>query len=161
MVGSVAHLCRLLTPIWRTGYTHCVAAPPPPEDDTAPGAPAFAQDSVYLAHILEATERIALYMEGGHHRFMVEPQWQDAVMYRLQVIGEAMKRLSPGLRSAHPEIPWGGIIALGDALIRDYPGVDLVAACEIAENYIPNFRKEIEAIIRSEEHELEGEAAEI
>ena len=39
-------------------------------------------------------------------RFLTETHWQDAVNRQLEVIGEATKRLSPELRSRHPEVAW-------------------------------------------------------
>ncbi len=118
-----------------------------PRKGTLPERPAASHDILYLGHILTATERIAVYMQGGHHRFMVESQWQDAVMRQLEIIGEATRRLSPALRGSHPEVAWGRIVALGEALIHDYSGVDLTAVCEIAEQYIPELRLEVEAIL--------------
>ena len=31
---------------------------------------------------------------------------QDAVIRNIEIIGEAAKRVSPGFREQHPEIPW-------------------------------------------------------
>ena len=46
-------------------------------------------------------------------------------MHQLLVIGEAVKRLSPEFRTAHPEVPWKLIAGTRDKLIHFYEGVDL------------------------------------
>jgi uncharacterized protein with HEPN domain len=47
------------------------------------------------------------------------------VLHQLLVIGEAVKRLSPELRSAHPKVPWKLIAGTRDKLIHFYEGVVL------------------------------------
>lgn len=42
----------------------------------------------------------------------------------MQLIGEAAKRVSDGVRDAHPEIPWRKIIAQRNILVHEYGEVD-------------------------------------
>jgi uncharacterized protein with HEPN domain len=41
---------------------------------------------------------------------------QDAVIRNFEIIGEATKRLSPGLTNAYPDIAWKQIAGLRDIL---------------------------------------------
>ena len=50
---------------------------------------------------------------------------QDAVIRKLEIIGEAVKQLSDGTRSRAPEIPWKQIAGMRDHLTHNYFGVDL------------------------------------
>jgi len=52
-------------------------------------------------------------------------QLQDAVIRRLEIIGEAVKNLSPPLKKRYPDIPWRKIAGMQDILIHSYFGVDL------------------------------------
>ncbi len=50
---------------------------------------------------------------------------QDAVIWNLEVIGEAAKNISPAIRIEYPDVPWKQIAGLSDILIHHYFGVDL------------------------------------
>ena len=61
---------------------------------------------VYLAQILERSERIQSYISEGEEAFQRDTMIQDAVIRNFEVIGEAVKHLPEEYRSQHPEIPW-------------------------------------------------------
>lgn len=104
------------------------------------------RDTVYLRHILAAIERIATYVAVGHDRFMAESQWHDAVIRQLEIVGEATKRLSPGLRERYADVPWRRIAGLRDVLIHNYMGVDLEAVWTVTQRELPELRTAVEAI---------------
>ena len=105
------------------------------------------RDAVYLLHILDAIKKIRRYAAAGHAEFMAQSHWQDATIRQLEIIGEATKRLSEEMRSAHPHIPWRRIAGLRDVLIHDYMGVDLNVVWNIIQGRIPELEDEIRAIL--------------
>ena len=105
------------------------------------------RDLVYLQHILDAINRIESYVAAGHEVFLASPHWQDAVIRQLEVIGEATKRLSEGIRSGYQEVPWRRIAGLRDVLIHDYMGVDIQAVWEITQRDLPALKVDIERIL--------------
>ncbi len=50
---------------------------------------------------------------------------QDAVIRKLEIIGEAVKQLSDETRQRRPEIPWKQIAGMRDRLTHAYFSVDL------------------------------------
>jgi uncharacterized protein with HEPN domain len=74
---------------------------------------------------------------------------QDAVIRQLEVIGEATKRLSQGLRSANPALPWQDISGMRDKLIHDYMGVDVETVWLTVREDIPPFKPQVRAILES------------
>jgi uncharacterized protein with HEPN domain len=74
---------------------------------------------------------------------------QDAVIRQLEVIGEATKRLSQGLRSANPALPWQDISGMRDKLIHDYMGVDVETVWLTVREDIPPFKLQVRAILES------------
>jgi uncharacterized protein with HEPN domain len=109
-------------------------------------------DSVYLRHILDAINKIESYISVGHDAFLLDSHWQDAVIRQLEIMGEATKRVSEGLRSRYPDIPWKRVAGLRDVLIHDYFGVDLEMVWEIAKTHLPQLKPEVEAILSAAEN---------
>lgn len=88
---------------------------------------------MYVGHILKAIEDIEEYTHAmDFENFSKNKLVQDGVMRKLEIIGEASKRLSPGLRDSAKDIPWKEICGMRDKLIHDYFGVDLMAVWKTA-----------------------------
>jgi len=71
-------------------------------------------------------------------------------MRQLEIIGEATKRLSPSLRKRHPEVARRRIAGLRDVLIHSYMGVDLNIVWSVTQESLPEFKRNIEAILEEE-----------
>ena len=69
-------------------------------------------DRVYLGHIRDAIHDIERYTAGGRDTFMADRMQQDAVIRKLEIIGEAVKHLSEQTTSRRPEIPWKRIAGM-------------------------------------------------
>jgi uncharacterized protein with HEPN domain len=56
----------------------------------------------------------------------------DAVIWNLELIGEAAKNNPPGVREDNPHIPWEKIIDFRHTLINDYDSLDVYEIWQIA-----------------------------
>ncbi|MEM5792976.1 MAG: DUF86 domain-containing protein [Candidatus Aenigmatarchaeota archaeon] len=106
-------------------------------------------ETVYLKDILESIERIEEYKRGiNRKKFLENPQIQDSIIRRLEIIGEAVKNLSKGFREEHPQVEWKKISGTRDILIHSYFGVNLERVWNLIELDLPKLKKEIEKILR-------------
>lgn len=104
-------------------------------------------DRIYLRHILEAIHDIEQYSSAGHHAFMVDKMRQDAIIRKLEVIGEAVKNLSERAKQERPELPWRQIAGMRDRLTHDYFGVDLALFWAVVEKDLPKLKTVVEAFV--------------
>ncbi len=104
-------------------------------------------DKIYLIHVLECINKIEDYTKAGKKAFMQTSLLQDAVIRNLEVIGEAVKKLSPGFRESHSKIPWRQIAGIRDVLIHDYMGVDIDMVWEVVVKDLPVLKDSINKIM--------------
>lgn len=81
---------------------------------------------VYIEDILESISRIEEYVKDlDEAEFYGNSEKQDAVLRRLEIIGEAVKNIPQDVRDKYPEIPWKQIAGMRDVVIHEYFGVNL------------------------------------
>lgn len=80
-------------------------------------------DKLYLSHILDAIEDIQKYVSDlTVDQFMLTDEQivRDAVVRKLEIIGEAAKHFSEKFKTKHSDIPWKEIVGMRDNLIHEY-----------------------------------------
>ena len=79
------------------------------------------RDAGYLWDMLEAAKNVVEFTTGiGADQYLQDRKLQLAVERALEIIGEAVRRLSQSFKEAHPEIPWQQIIAQRHVLAHEY-----------------------------------------
>ena len=68
---------------------------------------------------------------------MRDTQCQDSVIRRIEIIGEAARRISPEIRTAYPDIPWTEMIGMRNLMIHDYDDIDLEIVWSTVQRDLP------------------------
>jgi uncharacterized protein with HEPN domain len=106
--------------------------------------------AVYLSHILECIDLVETYIAGmSPGEFEKNQQVQDAVLRRIEIIGEAVKNLPEDLRGDNPQVPWRQIAGTRDKVIHDYLGVDVELIWNEARILLPELRAQVRVILSS------------
>ncbi len=105
------------------------------------------RDGDYLNDIIEAAERIIGYTADlTYAAFLNDNKTQDAVLRNLQIIGEAVKRLSGSFKRGYPGLPWREMAGMRDKITHEYFGINYDIVWTVAHEQIPRLLAELEAI---------------
>lgn len=103
---------------------------------------------VFLKHILESIEWIEKEIgDLNEEQFNQTVPIQDAVMRRLEIIGEAIRNLPEDFKKVHPEVAWNKPMAMRNILIHNYFGVDLNIVWDTVTQALPEFKEQIKKLI--------------
>jgi len=91
-------------------------------------------DRERLLDILEAIERIEKYTTRGRSAYDEDELIQTWVLHHLQIIGEAVRALSPETTSQSDEIEWSKIIGMRNILVHNYFSIDTDIVWAVIEN---------------------------
>lgn len=105
---------------------------------------------IYLLDIIESINYIQAYIEGvSKEEFFESVEKQDAVLRRLEIIGEAVKQIPGEIRDKYIDIPWREIAGLRDIIIHQYYGVTLEMVWLVITEEIVPLKANINEIIQS------------
>ena len=103
---------------------------------------------IFLHHILDSIETIEEHIGSeSKHAFLEDKKAQDAVIRRLEIIGEATKNLTRGFTEKHTTVPWSKIAKMRDKLIHGYFGVDLDLTYDVVKKELPKLKKAVRRIL--------------
>ena len=105
----------------------------------------------YLVGILLAARAAQAYVAGlTWPQFQADELRQDAVVRRLEVLGEAARRISEVTRAALPTLPWRQMIGMRNRIIHEYERVDLPVVWDTVQNDLAPLIAALEAIVPPE-----------
>ena len=109
----------------------------------------MSRDSEYLTDIVSSARLILTYIEGVRRdQFLRDMKLQDSVIRRIEIIGEAVRRLSPELRERHPNVPWQAMTGMRNRMIHGYDDIDMDVVWDTAQDSIPRLLSMIEPLVR-------------
>jgi uncharacterized protein with HEPN domain len=105
-------------------------------------------DAGYLWDMLNYCRAVAAAVQGRTFAdYCANDDFRLAVERRVEIIGEAARRVSTVLREAHPEIPWRSVIGQRHALAHDYGEIDDQRIWRVATVHIPDLIPLLEPLV--------------
>ena len=107
------------------------------------------RDKERLEHILQAIT----YVEEGQQLYSMDQiQYEHIVYYgfvkQLEIIGEAVYKLTHEFRNSHPATPWNKIEGMRHVLVHGYYAINFSQLMRVITNDLPVLRPQIEAYIK-------------
>lgn len=107
---------------------------------------------MYLSDIQIAMSRIAEYIQDfSFTEFKRDYKTVDAVIRNFEVIGEASKNLPTDIKLKYPKVPWEEMYLLRNKVSHEYFGVDYEIIWDVATNYLPENKLQIDTILDKEQ----------
>ncbi len=107
---------------------------------------------IFLLDIKECIEKIEEYMDNiNKEQFFIETKVQDAILRRIEIIGEASKNIPAEFRETHPHVPWSKMARTRDRMIHAYFGINLERVWVIVKDDLPDLKKKIKIILEDME----------
>jgi uncharacterized protein with HEPN domain len=105
-----------------------------------------------LRDIMTASRLIASYVKDtAEADFLIDVQKQDAVIRRIEIIGEATAHLSDETRLEVPALPFRKMRGMRNIVAHDYANVDLNIVWQVATVHLPEVSAVLEKFFASQE----------
>jgi len=111
-------------------------------------------DAEYLAHIKSAILEIRAHTAGmSLEDYEADSKTQRAVERNLQIIGDAVHKLSEPLKQANPETSWDDIYAARNVVVHHYFGVNQKIVWDILEEDLDPLLQKVQGLLGREPEE--------
>src|SRR5947208_3570819 len=104
---------------------------------------------LYISHIFDAITSMEAQMKGiTRGQFEDSELLQGFIERKLEIIGEATKRIPDDFKALHPYIPWKDMAGMRDILIHQYTEVDEDIVWKTVTQKIPTLKEHIKSILK-------------
>ena len=102
------------------------------------------RDRQSLLDIAYCADLVQQYLSGKTRPELEQDRMlQDAIVRRLEVVGEAARRLSDEARNELSHIPWSQIIGMQDIILHQGDRIDLDFLWQVATNDLPQLTRQL------------------
>mgnify|MGYP006157274319 CR=1 FL=1 len=104
-------------------------------------------DAARILHIIDAIDEIEEYIKGvDFTEFEGNSMRRLATVKQLEIIGEAVTRVSEELIGMFPNVEWRKIKGRRNILVHEYFGIDTELIWQIVQEDLPIFKSEIQKV---------------
>ena len=103
---------------------------------------------LFLVDMQESCAKILRYTHGiTLAKFLQDDKTFDAVLRNLEIVGEAVKRIPPEVRTRYSEVEWRKIAGLRDIIAHEYFGIDTDILWDVIQHRIPALLSDLRRIL--------------
>src|SRR3989337_2289932 len=103
---------------------------------------------LFIKDLMEAIDDIEAFIgEMDFDNFYADKKTRSAVVWKLEVIGEATKNIPNSVRNKYKEIPWKDMAGMRDKISHIYFGIDYKIVWEVIRKKLPTIRLVIKKMI--------------
>ena len=104
---------------------------------------------LYLGDILQAIRDIEQYTANvkDFDEFSGNAMRVHAILYNLEIIGEAVKNVTAAVKKKYSHIEWRKMAGLRDIVAHEYFGISLEIVWGVIKNNLPVVKEQIEEIL--------------
>jgi uncharacterized protein with HEPN domain len=110
-------------------------------------------DRQRLFHILEAIKQIEIFTQNFNPNVFDNNLVRSACIFQLEIIGEAVNKISKKIKDKYQDIDWINITGLRNIIAHEYWGIDYSIVWSIISFELPKLKANIENIIVKEKLE--------
>jgi uncharacterized protein with HEPN domain len=104
-------------------------------------------ERVFLQDIVDSIEKLEHYtLMVAESEFYSDSEKQDAIIRRIEIIGEASANLSKQLREKFADVPWRDMVGMRNIMIHNYFGITLAMLWRVATSDLPKPKDRIKQI---------------
>jgi uncharacterized protein with HEPN domain len=106
------------------------------------------RDAAALWDMVQAIKKIQGFIAGMQQsEYFQDELVQSAVERKLEILGEAARRISPEFQALHPEIDWCNTIGLRNVIAHQYDQVQQEQLWRIVQTVLPDFLALLEPLL--------------
>ena len=103
---------------------------------------------LFIKDLIEAIDDIEAFIgDMDFDNFYADKKTRSAVVWKLEVIGEATKNIPNSVRNKYKEIPWKDMAGMRDKISHLYFGIDYKIVWEVIRKKLPTIRLVIKKMI--------------
>ena len=105
-------------------------------------------DSAHLWDMLEAARAVARFVgDRVFEQYLGDELLVAAVERKIEIIGEAARKISPEFKQLHPEFSWRRIIGQRHVLAHEYGDIDPKIVWKVVKVHIPELIALLERVV--------------
>lgn len=109
----------------------------------------------YIEDIIGAMNSATKFVEDmDYSDFVKDDKTASAVIRKIEIIGEAVKKIPIKIKKDYPQVPWKDMAGMRDKLIHEYFGVDLKRIWSTLKKDIPDLKPLFNKILKDFEQEV-------